>query len=740
MRRLSSSLLVVAVVTNLALAGGFGRFGRLHEDGLLTLNVGPDHAATPPQVDGWRLAWRPITQLKVQKLDFTAKTTTGRAASATAPDGWHATLLYPGFGLHFKGAEAAFLLTAHADVRWQIERLPVRPGQTDGILLWSRTRPTAPLSIALPPRRKLLTWSLKGDTLRLVADGPLGEVRVITPVGVRTVNATQPSALRELRLQAAAWARRAIPKWQGRTATVAKNRTTVTFSDRFEVAFGAPWSPVPPVLAFAVSQGYPAQVQKLTRETATETLLGPMAWQSGPMAQWTLPVPDPGEMALVAARSPAKARVDELNLLPEDLLMNWARNAVDLGYSRAVPGLLAWSYLNPDRRTRFDALTQTNFRRVWQMPGDARVVEGTTAWRVAREPFTGESYLWTYAINGEGPWRYDLEWGNALPIYGLAKIAAYRGQTDYARQVWPQAVRADRYMALGQDWAWMTTVNADHGYSTGTGDPMAAAYVGAVAMQRLARIAGDRAAEDRYTVRLASIAVPAVARLAYTPWARKHGLVGSRSVVVGFSEIEGFTRGILGQDPWDVTTLLSGNGALPEFTDWLARTDPDGLDRYLAEYARAYPMWWDAAVKYDFPCTYAGNSGYVVYPHILARRLRGAPVSDLNLWLDGVVGNRMHAWVGTNVIAEVLSHGVPIRLRSWTGAYESGVMDGDEVLLTFRTPANVPRRFEADLDTNRWQVRAIGANVSLGHGERLIAQASPGEGLWSVRLQLTRRP
>lgn len=723
-------------------AAGFGRFGRLFDDGLLTVSVSPSGVATPPQVPGWRLTWAPVTDLRAVSLNPTAKTVSGRASATDGPDGWHATLLYPGLSVHFPVGTARLTLSGEGSPQWRLRRLPMA-GLPDVVLVTREDRAAVPFALALDPGGTWTSVDLRDGVLVLRSQRPLGDVRVFTPTGIRTLDPGNPHARAETERLAAAWARRAIPVWTGRTAHASATGARVEFRDAFRVPFGEAWAPIPPVLGFAGAAGYPASIPEVVREARTETLIGPMVWQRGKVARWTLPVPDPGEMALVSAerRPEDAARRAELNRVPEDLLMTWARNAVDLGYSRSVPALLAFPYLEPPRQARLNGLMAGNFQRVWRMPGDPGVTEGDSPWRIEREPLTGEAYLWTYAISGEGPWRYDLEWGNALPIYGLAKAVAYAGRDDWARRHWRNVQRADRFMALGQDWAWMTTVNADHGYSTGTGDPMAAAYAGVLGLQRLARRVGDRPAEDRATARLALMAVPSVARLAYTPWARQRGLIGPRSVVVGFSELQGFTRGVLGQDPWDVTTLLSGNGAIPEFTDWLARTDPAGLDRYLQEYAAAYPRWWDRTVTYPFPCTYAGNSGYVVYPHILARMARGASEGDVNRWLDGVAGDTTHAWVGANVLGEALSRRVPVRLRGWkSGGYVGSRATGKVAELQFeRVRAGQPWWLDVDV---RPGADLAGATVN---GRRVVLErlalgrwrvvARPDRGSLQVRLR-----
>ncbi len=233
----------------------------------------------------------------------------------------------------------------------------------------------------------------------------------------------------------------------------------------------------------------------------------------------------------------------------------------------------------------------------------------------------------------------------------------------------------------------MTVVNADHGYSTGTGDPLAATFCGTLACLKMARALGDQTAEQHFAAQSARIAVPTVARFWYTAWARKAGLIGPKSVVLGFHEMEGFTRARLeDDDPWDTTSALSGDGVLPELYAAIQAFGGSALANYEAEYARGFPEWYKGDVVYPFATTYKGNSIYVTFPHIFARALPGEPTPVLWSYVAAAQTNRNNGWIGPNVVAELLSRDAPLLLTEWRpAAYLDGsaAPNGAEVSLSF---------------------------------------------------------
>lgn len=388
-----------------------------------------------------------------------------------------------------------------------------------------------------------------------------------------------------------------------------------------------------------------------------------------------------------------------LNSLVGHLGGDWASNAVDLGYAGMTNATMAWAYLTPEKRQAVRSAWKSYLPRALALPPyPAETLKPT--WHQETEPFTGESYLWTYFIDGPRKRHYDVDWGDTLPLYGLYKYAQYSGNWEFVRQHWSSVPQIYRYLDLGDDWAWMTTVNADHGYSTGTGDPMAATFCGTLACLKMATVLEDHVAREHFALKAARIAVPLVARFGLTDWARKNGLIEPNERIEGFWEKETFTTTTPGKsNPWGVTSILSGDGILPEEFAALIAFDRKGLADYQAEYARVYPHWFEPDFKYPFPTSYEGNSVYVTFPHLYARAVlaESSPnksdekeqTATLWRWLETAEKNRNNAWVGPNVVAELLSRPAPLTLTEWQPAsYDDGIVsaDGKQVTLTFTLP------------------------------------------------------
>ncbi|MBC8104760.1 MAG: hypothetical protein H7Z41_19470 [Cytophagales bacterium] len=687
----------------------FGRFGRIHEDGLLTLNVSPEGFETP--LGGkLRVRWgdgrTPITSTVVH-LDPTEKRLSLSGGGDGAPTMVRYSLLYPGFSATFgrrlvlraaaESSEPEPVVSARvgfagADGLWY-ESLVLRRGQgSPGVAVLMRLSETATFRSAKEG----------GQSVTIIEDTqPIGVVRFVTPLGIRSIVHAEDERLWQAMKS---WAVVPIPSRLSSASSLSADGKSVTITETFTGKV----APLPPILAFAMRHGYPATVAGKIVYTDAVTKYGPFAVVAGNTLRYTLPVPPTEERGYVPIQGQDPRRVALLNELVGHLGGAWASNAVDLGYAGMANAQMAGPYLSPARRKEVAAAWRAYLPSAFALPPYA---DGSkqTPWKVATEPFTSQSYLWNYCIDGPGGYRYDLEWGNALPLYGLYKYAQYSGDWQMVRRHWADVQRIYRYFDLGDDWAWMTVVNADHGYSTGTGDPLCAAYAAHIACLKMARVLGDRESEKRFAVRAARCAVATVSRFGYTDWGREQGLLGPRSVALGYQEAEGFTRSNTDDGPWYVSTLLSGDGALPELFTLYRAYGKDALRRYEARYAADLPRWYQGSQPYPKKVTYDGNSIYVAFPHVFARAaVLDEPTTSLVRYLDGIQTNRNNAWIGPNVVAEVLSRHrggrVPLfLLTEWEpAAYREGAAspDGRQVTLQFVLPKPALKtwRFAARLD------------------------------------------
>ena len=683
---------------------GFGRFGRFHDDGLLTLNVSPQGFATPTLANGGPLQFQfgsgPPPVVTVQQINATEKTLHLSGGGVGTPDALHYTLLYPGFGAHWGKSLRLSLIDGSPTAPYMVlERLtsPASP-QITCFLLRRVDKPAVPVALVFRSFRArsfrpLLSTQGKQVTLTLQDREAIGNALVVTPQGLRPLSpAPAPDELARLHQDALAWAGRAVPIRVRSEYELLGDGKTVRFTEQFKVdGEGESIAPVPPLLAFAKQHGYPVRLLNPVVTTECRTWQGDFAFVRGPIVRYELPVPPTQERGYVRAAEDkvgdtGNARIALLNDLVGHLGGDWAANAVDLGYAGMANAQMAWAYLTPAQRASVTDAWKRYLPLAFHLPPYA-ASDAKQPWKVETEPFTRQSYVWTYFIDGPKHLHYDLDWGDALPLYGLYKYAQYGGDWAFVRQHWADARRIYRYFDLGDDWAWMTVVNADHGYSTGTGDPMAATYAGTAACLNMARAVNDRDEEAHYACKAARIAVPVVARFWLTAWAQQNGLLNPDRIALGFHEKEGFTRVEMGKvDPWDVTNVLSGDGALPEVYADLLAFGNGALRTYENEYARFYPDWYQGDVKYPFETTYKGNSVYVTFPHIFARALLNEPDAQLWRYVEGAQTNRNNAWIGPNVIAELLSRQSPLRLTEWQPAtYKDGVTaaSGKRVLLLF---------------------------------------------------------
>lgn len=726
-RLLSSVLLLLPAVLSAQSAPyntfrQFGRFGRFNDDGLLTLNVSPQGFATPPTNTPLHVAFGDSrAQTTVASIDTTGKILRITGGGPDEPTLLRYTLLYPGFGATYgRQMRLRFSDDKGKPIPVAMTFLPpdTKSGYCPALLIRRQEGASMPLLIAFRKGFHLsarFLFNLPAKTEIVVeAKEAIGEVQFVTPLGLRELPpAASKTEENVLQTTARHWAAIPLPTRIRSDSRLSPDGKSVTFTETYQHnPNGENIAPLPPVLAFARAHGYPVSIKGELVSTNCRTKWGDFAYVRGNTLRYTLPVPPTDERGYVRAETTnagegeAKDNARLLNELVGHLGGDWASNAVDLGYAGMANAQMALPYLSPPRRMELQAAWKRYLPLAFALPPyapqpsaqflpqnarTANVASAPTpkpvAWKTETEPFTGQSYLWTYFIAGPNKRRYDLDWGDALPLYGLYKYAQYTGDWKFVRAHWNDVWRIYRYFDLGDDWAWMTVVNADHGYSTGTGDPLAATFCGTVACLKMARALGDRAAEQHFAAQSARIAVPTVARFWYTAWGRKAGLIGPKSVVLGFHEREGFTRARLSEDdPWDTTNVLSGDGVLPELYDAMRAFGGSALGEYEAEYARGFPEWYKGDVTYPFATTYQGNSIYVTFPHIFARALLGESTPTLWNYVTAAQSNRNNGWIGPNVLAELLSLQSPLMLTEWQpAAYRDGRIspDGAQVVLSF---------------------------------------------------------
>jgi hypothetical protein len=745
-------LLVSALFSHLATPlkpDGFGRFGRIHDDGLLTLNVSPYGFEAPSPMPSFKVRFADkYEDITVERINFAEKKIKLSGGGSGAPTELFYTLLYPGYFASFQ--QNAFF--AISGSRVLVEESKTDPNRSHFYLLITAKKGSC-MPVALSFRQNFKPeWKLTGKSdgtslLEISHKNDIGNILIFTPLGMRSFSSeASQDEWDSLRRETNKWIEFVPPQWNGRLYDYNNAANTVSVRDDFYIhpeSINQIFAPLPPVLAFAISKGYPAKVEGEIVQTDCITKYGPFAYVKGKTLKFTLPLPPLDERGYIRLSGNAD-RIKLLNSLVGHLGGDWATNAVDLGYAGMANAQMAWVWLDADRRLNLQNAWKTWLPMAFRFPPYPPDHKKNT-WKAEIEPFTGFKYLWTYSLSGPPPenFRLDIDWGNALPLYGLYKYAQYSGDWEFVRNSWDGVMKIFRYFELGDDWAWMTVVNGDMGWSTGTGDPMAAAFCGHVACLKMAKALGKKSEEDYFAFKTAMVCVPTVARFWYTDWARNQGFFNSNEMVQGFWEKETFTSSGLNQqetDPWGPTNILSGDGILPELFDALNLFARPALEQYEKEYAAHYPNWADGAHPFAFDTTYNGNSVYVTFPHIFARAILGEPLDKLWAYVDSAKTNPGSAyWVGPNVIAELLSHNAPLTLIEWQpAAFQDGYLaeDGKTVILKFQTAGDTKWVLKARLKGSMipQNIRIDGTDRMFEAAEDLLLLSARVQGPFTVEI------
>jgi hypothetical protein len=677
---------------------GFGRFGRNHDDGLLTLNVTPTGCETPPTCVPFCIRWvpkgatvTPVGKVKITRLEKTY-TVQVREASKKIHRTIRLSILYPGMALRAEpGMRLRFVDRDEKPIPVTIRRLK-QAKEKEAMFLVARADQASMTFVLVFPAsvRKYIT--LGKDYIALSGRVPSGGdfIRIVTPWGLWENPAwygwCDKPYVQKLAVTAG---QLPIPTRLSYTEKLAPDGKSVTITETFDTDY----APISPILWFYKDQGsltFPLIKIEGTPDTrfpSPRTKWGEYAAVRGNTLRYTLAVPPTDARGYINAKITIEKKKKEeeknehvalttlLNDLVGHLGGDWATNGgVDLAYAGMANAALAWGYLTPEKQQAVRA-TWAKYLALAFTP---------SAWNITTEPFSGLSYHWTYKIDGPGGYNYDIEWGNALTLYGLYVYANTTGDWDFVRKNWDFVQKIWRYFDLGDDWAWMTVVNADHGYSTGTGDPLCAYYCATIACLNMARALGDTSNITKFSARAARVAIPTVARFPYTDYARLRGFIGNLSVVLGYHEKEGFTRCQLGKDdPWDVMTLFSADGALPElFSLYATAKRGAGI---LQAYESNYPHWAEGDYKYPFPTTYNGNSVYVVFPYLMARiRLHSFDLEETKKGISVAKTNPNNAWIAPNVLAEFLSDW-QIHFTQWyPAAFEGASIHNNIITAKFR--------------------------------------------------------
>lgn len=685
MRKASALLLAcLAYLNSTALAQpttptSFGRFGFTNSNGLLTVDVNANGFASPRFCAPMHVTFgNGNATAKVLRINATEKVL-AISGHGGAPSEIRYTLLYPGFSARF-GSNLTLHITGEGtkglapDTVAQ-NALLIRPTQHRG----------QPIELvfekgAVP---EIAKWdeTSSGTSISIHDATGVGTVRFVTPIGIREVSELSSAAeIDQLRAEARRWADFPIPTLLSTSATTdAAGRLNVT--ETFRTEFGPPAVPIPPVIAFARRSGYPVRIEEPIVSTGCTTKWGAFTYAKARILRYSLPPPIAEERGYVRLDG---GHADEAAPLLNELASSRAQ-LDGLPNSRAdliteTPALMAWAYLSHAARESSIKRVRTALRDIWAKDN----VRLGTSWAAFAEPYTHRT-LYAAAAKPEKVSTDDQLWMSLVTLYDTHKYAEYTGDWETIRDCWPQIRSASEIVDAAMDWATLSVLPRSQERSA-LGDLLNASYCASLAVSRMGAICGDRLTADRFRLLGARLAVAITARLSYTDWAASKGVISSGTAARVFDHKAGFFDTRLGEDdPWYVTQLVSAAGASPELMNLYFKYAKDPLRKLEDRYAVAYRDWWQAGVPYAFRTCHQGNSVFVTFPHIFARSMLGEDEDRLWEYVAQAEPNRCNAWIGPNVIAELLSRKSPLILTEWQpAAYRDGrVIEDGHAQLSF---------------------------------------------------------
>ncbi|MFM7320049.1 MAG: hypothetical protein ACKO5K_00815 [Armatimonadota bacterium] len=689
--------------------GRFGRFGRVHDDGLLTVGVTPRGFDSLPGSVPFHVRWGdPMAPLAavVPTINPTEKTLAIEGGGDGAPTMVRYTLLYPGLAAWF----GARMVLHFVDAKGQPMRTAIDPSRYrrgDGILVIPGDRfPATPLWIAPPGPEGLKVWH-DGANLSFESSGEIGEVRFATPVGIGVVRSLREAWDMALALRDVPVSRRSSV--QHRLVDDGKTLESIE-------SFSEACAPIPPALAVALDHGYPGTIDGPEVSTAVLTPCGPWRYVARQTLVTRLPLPPTVRRGLVRSEPAVKAGTDRL------------RRAARLAGAAAPPPPAVAPLLDTPDRLRWSDRSREVAESLWSA--------SPSQWVADSEPITAHSYVRAVAP-GDSLGRKSMV-GAPMDIE-LARLEgwlAQRGDWSVARNWWPGILRSRRFGDLSEDWAWMLPCTGDHGGGTGSAKEVGAAFSGAVAAWRLAMRLGTPAERVRSATRAAHVAVGALARLWWTPRARKAGWIPADAWIGGFREKTGWevVRPGVGEDAW--ADLVGGSDAGNDWLRWMGTHARGEGVRLIAERERHVPRWGRGGANASNATDRADAA------HLLARRVLGVESpSDSHRRIAALRNPKVPDPLWWRCAAESAAFGSPILLLDWADlGYESGTYraDGDAALLRFRADATGRRRVEFALSRSirLRDVRIDDAVLAVeGVGGRYAWTHRFAEGTTEVRLR-----
>ncbi len=638
------------------------------------------------------------------------------------------------------------------------------------LLLPEDESPSTPWLLTLEHRPDSIEW-LK-DSLRVKRSSGVGWIGVACPWGVRPLPPDFSKGWKELPPEIAAHVEEvaaimnAYPlkcdeffKIAGRRANVAQR----VWHLRLANAWGTPGkdvAPIPPVLAFAISNGYPAEASKAS-DRGIPTKYGPYLAENGEISEYSLEIPD--------LRNPTPLKTDAF---PE-----WAERAnafaksfyplrAECAIYRNMPlsgmsaAFASWSLLDRHAQDMLLADSRLAIKRFFEVLGGLGRCDAPYGWSVERtEPFTGKSYLaygWTSERFGE-KLIGDISNFAGMQMVALYDYCKYSGDWKLARDAWPLIQRVFGVCPRRSDWAGMGQDCMEYGFMH-TIDMGPDSWGAPCYMAKLAKGVGDRFTEDLALYMAAKQAVPLVSAfdkrrwdMAFTNrWDPKRQLPET-----GYTE-----SGSINSVAWERADLacnfLTGVIYKPECFRLYAAWRPEAAKAF--EYGlleKFYPQWSDPKYKPKGAKGEGGNNPGVIASHLALRAALGESNDALaEILRKGTLensGEKLHhfvncgslTWLYSAAAALLIGRDAPCEFASWGPArLLEGSYDAKTSRVEARFVAPGPFTLEAicetrpesvqldgkKLDPSKWRFDKSGESLLVeldGSGERSLSILFP---------------
>jgi hypothetical protein len=289
-------------------------------------------------------------------------------------------------------------------------------------------------------------------------------------------------------------------------------------------------APLPPLLAFAIQEGYPARVISPYKNLHIPTNYGPYWVAEGNNIEYELPIPKLDAATYLKTGNYPKLK-DAANYFVKNFSPYSKTSAFAPGAELWVcpSAYSAWAILDKEARQMLDkaSLYDTN-RLVKQRDklkslAEIKLKTSTRLHAYRVEPFSGTDYLlfgWPAQKFGMKLFG-DITNYSGAHLYAMYNYAKYSGDWETVRQRWDYIKERFRVNEARQDWAVMGQDCMEYGISHKI-DMGPDSFKAPLAMLKMAKIIGDRQMYEKGAYLAAKQAIPLCMAFHQYKWTLKY--------------------------------------------------------------------------------------------------------------------------------------------------------------------------------------------------------------------------